>query len=77
MNKSITVKVTGIIHFTVADLLRGQSDVAEDIRELCDLDPFDAVEDEHVKMYIEEQDIQELVQEFGIDDAEVVEVLVQ
>jgi len=74
MNKSITVKVTGIIHFTVADL---QSDVAEDIRELCDLDPFDAVEDEHVKMYIEEQDIQELVQEFGIDDAEVVEVVVQ
>ena len=39
--------------------------------------PYDAVEDEHVKMYIEEQDIQELVQEFGIDDAEVVEVLVQ
>jgi hypothetical protein len=74
MNKSITVKVTGIIHFTVADL---QSDVAEDIRELCDLDPFDAVEDEHVKMYIEEQDIQELVQEFGIDDTEVVEVVVQ
>lgn len=74
MNKSITVKVTGIIHFTVADL---QSDVAEDIRELCDLDPFDAIEDEHVKMYIEEQDIQELVQEFGIDDVEVVEVVVQ
>ena len=74
MNKSITVKVTGIIHFTVADL---QSDVAEDIRELCDLDPFDAVEDEHVKMYIEEQDIQELMQEFGLDDAEIVEVVVK
>ena len=74
MNKSITVKVTGIIHFTVADL---QSDVAEDISELCDLDPFDAVEDEHVKMYIEEQDIQELMQEFGLDDAEVVEVVVK
>jgi hypothetical protein len=77
MNKSITVKVTGIIHFTVADLLRGQSDVAEDIRELCDLDPFDAVEDEHVKLYIEDQDIQELMQEFGIDDTEVVEVVVK
>ena len=74
MNKSITVKVTGIIHFTVADL---QSVVAEDIRELCDLDPFDAVEDEHVKMYIEDQDIQELMQEFGLDDAEVVEVVVK
>jgi hypothetical protein len=74
MNKSITVKVTGIIHFTVADL---QSDVAEDIRELCDLDPFDAVEDEHVKMYIEEQDIQELMQEFGLDDTQIVGVVVQ
>lgn len=74
MNKYITVKITGAIRFTVADL---QSDVAEDIRELCDLDPFDAVEDEHVKMYIEEQDIQELMQEFGLDDAEVVEVLVK
>ena len=74
MNKSITVKVTWIIHFTVADL---QSYVAEDIRELCDLDPFDAVEDEHVKMYIEDQDIQELMQEFGLDDAEVVEVVVK
>lgn len=74
MNKYITVKITGTIRFTVGQL---QSDVAEDIRELCDLDPFDAVEDEHVKMYIEEQDIQELVQEFGIDDAEVVEVVVK
>jgi uncharacterized protein YidB (DUF937 family) len=74
MSKTIVVKISGTVHFTVADL---QSDVAEDIRELCGLDPFDAVEDEHIKMYIEEQDIQELVQEFGIDDTEVVEVLVK
>jgi hypothetical protein len=74
MDKYITVKITGTIRFTAANL---HSYVAEDIRELCDLDPFDAVEDEHVKMYIKEQDIQELVQEFGIDGVEVVEVVVQ
>lgn len=74
MSKYITVKITGTVHFSVADL---QSDVAEDIREVCDLDPFDAIEDEHVRLYIQEQDIQELVQEFGIDDADIVEVVVK
>lgn len=74
MSKYITVKITGTVHFSVEDL---HSDVAEDIRELCDLDPFDAIEDEHVQLYIQEQDIQELVQEFGIDDAEIVEVVVK
>jgi hypothetical protein len=74
MSKIIVVKISGTVHFSVEDL---QSDVADDIRQMCDLDPFDAVEDEHIEMYIKEQDIQELVVEFGIDDAEVVEVLVK
>lgn len=74
MSKTIVVKISGTVQFNVADL---QSDVAEDIRDMCDLDPFDAIEDEHIEMYIKEQDIYELVQEFGLDDADILEVIVR
>jgi hypothetical protein len=73
MSKFITMKISGIVVFNVADL---QHDVAEDIREMCDLDPFEAIEDEHIKLYIREQDVQELVQEFGLEDADIQEVIV-
>jgi hypothetical protein len=74
MSKIIVVKISGTVHFSVEDL---QSDVADDIRQMCDLDPFEAVEDEHIEMYIKEQDIHELVQEFGLDDADILEVVVK
>ena len=74
MSKFITMKITGLVTFNVADL---QHDVADDIRDMCDLDPFEAIEDEHIKLYIQEQDVQELVQEFGLEDADIQEVIVR
>lgn len=71
MSKFVTIKFTGVVTLSTSDM---QSDLAEDIREMCDLDPFDAVEDEHIELYMREQDVQELAQEFGIDCAEIVEV---
>ena len=74
MSKFITIKFTGVVTLSTSDM---QSDLGEDIREMCDLDPFDAVEDEHIELYMREQDIQELAQEFGIDCADIIEVTVK
>ena len=73
MSKHVRVKLTCEIEFDLEDL---NSDVADDIREMCDLDPFEAIEDEHIKMFIEEQDVYELNDQFGIADADILEVIV-
>jgi hypothetical protein len=62
------------IEFNLEDL---SSDVADDIREMCDLDPFEAIEDDHIKLFIEEQDVYDLNDQFGIVDADIQEVIIQ
>ena len=73
MSKHIRIKVTCEIEFSLDDL---NVDVAEDIREMCNLDPFEAIEDEHITQYIETYDVYELNDQFGIVDADIQEVIV-
>ena len=74
MSKHIRLKVTCEVEFSLDDL---GMDVAEDIREMCDLTPYEAIEDEHIKLYIREQDVYEMNDQFGIVDAEIQEVIVE
>ena len=77
MSKRITIQFTGSVTLNTSDM---QSDLAEDIREMCDLDPFEAIEDDHIKLYIRELGMQELACEFSndiTDDAEITEVIVE
>ena len=74
MSKHIRLKVTCEVEFSLDDL---NMDVAEDIREMCDLTPYEAIEDEHIKLYIQEQDVSELNDQFGIVDADIQEVIVE
>ena len=74
MSKHVRVKLTCEIEFDLEDL---NSDVAEDIREMCDLDPFEAIEDEHIRLYIQEQDVYEMNDQCGIVDADIEEVIVE
>ena len=74
MSKHIRLKVTCEVKFSLDDL---GMDVAEDIREMCDLTPYEAIEDEHIKLYIQEQDVYELNDQFGIVDADIQEVIVE
>lgn len=74
MSKHVRLKVTCEIEFNLDDL---NCDIAEDIREMCDLDPFEAIEDEHIKEFIEQQDVQELNDQFGMSDADIQEVIVE
>jgi len=74
MSKHIRLKVTCEVEFSLDDL---NMDVAEDIREMCDLTPYEAIEDEHIKLYIQEQDVYELNDQFGIVDADIQEVIVE
>lgn len=74
MSKHIRLKVTCEVEFSLDDL---NIDVAEDIREMCDLTPYEAIEDEHIKLYIQEQDVYEMNDQFGIVDADIQEVIVE
>jgi len=74
MSKHVRVKLTCEIEFDLEDL---NSDVADDIREMCDLDSFEAIENDHIKLYVGEQDVYEMNDQFGIADAEIQEVIVE
>ena len=74
MSKHIRVKLTCEIEFDLEDL---DQDVAEYIREAECLDQFDAIEDEHIIRYVEGQDVYEMNDQFGIVDADILEVIVE
>lgn len=74
MSKHIRVKVSCEIEFDLEDL---DQDVAEYIREAECLDQFDAIEDEHIIRYVEGQDVYEMNDQFGIVDADILEVIVE
>ena len=77
MSKHITIKFAGSITLHTSDL---RADFADDVREMCDLDAFEAVEDEHIKLFIQELGLQEIAGDFGDDiteDADITEVIVE
>jgi hypothetical protein len=72
MSKRVRVKIVGEIEFDLEDFADPQ-----DIRDICGLDPYEAIEDEHIKLYINEQDVFEMNDQFGIVDADMQEVIVE
>jgi hypothetical protein len=76
MSKLITIKFSGSVTLDTSVM---HSDFADDVREMCDLDPFEAIEDEHIKLFVEELGLQELAGDFTDDitnDADITEVIV-
>ena len=74
MSKHVRMKLTCEIEFYIDDL---DSDVPDQIRDMCGLDAYEAIEDDHIREYIDGLDVYELNDRFGIVSAEVEGVIVE